>query len=90
LVVAGGEAQRVFDGHVPPLRDWLAPDCPCLLVPPGATGGIHVLSPMALHLLVHRGRLVLARRRWYEEELLDFQALGSGAVDVRLEPRAPG
>jgi hypothetical protein len=90
LVITVGEAQRVIDGRVPLLREWPAPDHPCLLVPPGATGGIHVLSPMALHLLVHQGRLVLARRRWYEEEPLDFEVLGSAAVDVRLEPATPG
>jgi len=41
---------------------------------------------MGLHLLAHDGRLVLARRRWYEEEPLDFQVLGIGPVTVRLEP----
>jgi hypothetical protein len=89
LALACGDGERVFQGRVPPVREWPAPDRPCLLVPPGTTGGIHVLAPMALHLLVHERRLVLGRRRWYEDELLDFEALGSAAVVVRLEPCSP-
>src|SRR5437867_2363405 len=88
LIVEGGGEELVFSGRVPPRRDWPGPDRPCLLVAPGGTGGVHVLAPMALHLLVHNGRLVLARRRWHEEDPLDFQALGTGPVTVRLEPIA--
>jgi hypothetical protein len=90
LVLMTSDGELTYAGHVPPRRDWLAADEPCLMVPPGSTSGPHVLAAMALSILTHDGRLVLARRRWYEDAPLDFQSLGEGAIRIRLEPVPDG
>src|SRR5438876_5883575 len=65
LILTTTDGELVFLGHVPPRRQWIPADQPCLMVAPGTTYGPHVLAPMALSLMTHDGRLVLARRRWY-------------------------
>jgi hypothetical protein len=89
LILRTADEELIFVGQVPPRREWTPPDQPCLMVAPGTTGGPHVLANMALSLHTHDGRLVLARRRWYEDAPLDFQSLGDGPVRLSLE-LAPG
>ena len=82
-LAAAGESQ-VYEGRVPPRRQWRSPEEPYLLVRPGSTDGVHVLADMALHLRVREGQWFIARRRWYEHEDLDMRQLGVGPLHVTL------
>jgi hypothetical protein len=85
LTVSAGGELREFEGVVPRRSQWRAPEDPCLMLRPGTTDSTHVLAAMALHVRVVDGQVVLARRRHYEEEAIDFQRLPAGPVELRLE-----
>jgi len=84
LILTAGREVREFEGAVPRRSQWPAPNDPCLMLQPGTTDNTHVLAAMALHFRIVDGQLVLARRRLYEMELLDFQRLPAGLVELRL------
>jgi hypothetical protein len=84
-VVVSPHGRRVYEGRVPPVRRWRAPDAPCLVLAPGTTDDVHVLATMELSLRCQDGQFFLARRKWYEADDLDLTRLGPGPVEVTLE-----
>jgi len=84
-IVRAGGTERRYQGRLPRVALWREPGEPHLVLPPGATDGVHVLSEMELRLTPTGAGFGLTRRRWHEEADLDAIPLGCEPIRMRLE-----
>jgi hypothetical protein len=79
-----GEGRREIVGRVARPSEWLSDADPHLLVAPGQTNATNVLAFIAVHLRWREADAFVVRRRSYEEEPLEWERLGRGAISLRV------
>ncbi len=83
-----GGVERRYRGRIPARRRWSRPDDPVLVLRPGQTDAVHVLSEMHLRLICWNGRWGVGRRRWHEDQDLDYAPLGDDPPLMSLRTAA--